>query len=207
MKAQEILNKIKEVVGIELSEETAVQLEEMKLENGTIISAAKFESGESVFIKSEEEEIALPIGEYTLEDGRKLMVKEEGLIDSIGEGEKEEETEEVEASEDSVTETKEEEAEEVETELEEADKYVTKEEFALAFDEIKGMIEKLGSEKKEEMSEEAEKPVQTELSAEAAAPIVHNPEQKVETNLGKKIAPKREKTVLDSVFSRLNKNK
>jgi len=57
MKAQEILSKIKEVVGIELSEEVSVQLEEIKLENGTILEAEKFESGQSVFIKTEEENI------------------------------------------------------------------------------------------------------------------------------------------------------
>ena len=51
MKAQEILNKIKEVVGIELSEEVSVKLEEMTLENGTVLVAEKFESGEAVFIK------------------------------------------------------------------------------------------------------------------------------------------------------------
>ena len=114
MKAQEILSKIKEVVGIELSEEVSVQLEEIKLDNGTILIAEKFESGQSVFIKSEDDEnIALPVGEYALEDGRKLMVKEEGLIDAIGEVEVKEE--EVEASEETATE--EEKVEE--TELEE----------------------------------------------------------------------------------------
>ena len=77
MKAQDILNKIKEVVGIELSEEVAIQLEEIKLENGTVLVSEAFEEGQSVFIKTEEEEIALPVGEYELEDGRSLMVKKE----------------------------------------------------------------------------------------------------------------------------------
>ena len=103
MKAQEILNKIKEVVGIELSEEVSVQLEEIKLENGTILEAEKFESGQSVFIKTEEENIALPVGEYKLEDGRSLMVKEEGLIDKIMD--KVEEKEEVQASEEKALES------------------------------------------------------------------------------------------------------
>ena len=170
MKAQEILNKIKEVVGIELSEEVSVQLEEVKLENGTVLVAEKFESGQSVFIKSEDDEnIALPVGEYALEDGRKLMVKEEGLIDAIGEVEVEEE---VEASE----ETKEVEVEaEEEKEEEVAMEYVTKEEFSKAVEEIKGMIENMS---KEEMKEEVEK---EELSAEVAEPVVHNPEAKSET--------------------------
>jgi hypothetical protein len=170
MKAQEILNKIKEAVGVELSEEVAVQLEEMKLENGTILEAEKFESGQSVFIKSEDGNIALPVGEYDLEDGRKLMVKEEGLIDAIGEVEVEEE--EVEASEETITE------EVKETELEEDDKYVTKEEFAVAVDEIKAMIEKMGHKDKKEMSEEVESTENVELSAE---PIVHNPEAEIES--------------------------
>ena len=176
MKAQEILNKIKEALGVELSEEVAVQLEEMKLENGTILEAEKFESGQSVFIKSEDGNIALPVGEYDLEDGRKLMVKEEGLIDAIGEVEVEEE---VEASEETVTEDVKEEIKE--TELEEDDKYVTKEEFAVAFDEIKAMIEKMGHKDKKEMSEEVESTENVELSAEAAEPIVHNPEAEIES--------------------------
>ena len=96
MKAQEILNKIKEVVGIELSEEVSVKLEEMTLENGTVLVAEKFESGEAVFIKTEDENVALPIGDYALPEGKKLIVKEEGLIDSMVDAEvvEEEATEE-----------------------------------------------------------------------------------------------------------------
>ena len=118
MKAQEILSKIKEVVGIELSEEVSVQLEEIKLDNGTVLVAEKFESGQSVFIKSEDDEnIALPVGEYALEDGRKLMVKEEGLIDAIGEVEvKEEEVEASEETKEVEVEAEEEKEEEVEME-------------------------------------------------------------------------------------------
>ena len=190
MKAHEILSKIKEVVGIELSEEVSVQLEEIKLDNGTILVAEKFESGQSVFIKSEDDEnIALPVGEYALEDGRKLMVKEEGLIDAIGEVEVKEE--EVEASE----ETK----EEKETELEEEEvamEYVTKEEFSKAMEEIKGMIENMS---KEEMKEEVEK---EELSAEVAEPVVHNPEAKSETkSLLKKSYPN---TIQNRIYQKLN---
>ena len=81
MKAQEVLNKIKGIVGVELAEE--VNLAEMKLQNGTVIEAEKFEKGEAVFIKSDEEKIALPVGEYILEDGRLLVVEEEGLIADI----------------------------------------------------------------------------------------------------------------------------
>ena len=194
MKAQEILSKIKEVVGIELSEEVSVQLEEIKLENGTVLVAEKFESGQSVFIKSEDDEnIALPIGEYDMEDGRKLMVKEEGLIDAIGEVEVEEE--EVEASEETATE--EEKVEETELEEEEVEmEYVTKEEFSKAVEEIKGMIENMS---KEEMKEEVEK---EELSAEVAEPVVHNPEAKSETkSFFKKSYPN---TIQNRIYQKLN---
>jgi len=194
MKAQEILSKIKEVVGIELSEEVSVQLEEIKLENGTVLVAEKFESGQSVFIKSEDDEnIALPIGEYDMEDGRKLMVKEEGLIDAIGEVEVKEE--EVEASEETATE--EEKVEETELEEEEVEmEYVTKEEFSKAVEEIKGMIENMS---KEEMKEEVEK---EELSAEVAEPVVHNPEAKSETkSFFKKSYPN---TIQNRIYQKLN---
>lgn len=181
MKAQDILNKIKEVVGIELSEEVAIQLEEIKLENGTVLVSEAFEEGQSVFIKTEEEEIALPVGEYELEDGRSLLVKEEGLIDKIMN--KEEEKKEVEAAEETV-EAQMEEHEDKKEEKEEM-KYVTREEFAKAVEEIKGMIEAMdhGKKKEEEkMSEEVEvEKIETELSAEAAEPIKHNPEAKAKS--------------------------
>jgi len=195
MKANDILNKIKGIVGekTELSDEKIV-MAEIKLENGTVLTAEKFEEGEPVFIKTEDKEVALPLGEYELEDGRKLIVKEEGLIDSIAEKMEDEETKEVEA-------------EEVETELEETDKkeekeemkYVTKEELGKAVEEIKAMIEeKLGDkkEKKEEMKEE--------LSAVAPEPIKHNPEysskQKFKIQYGKNRVQTTKDRVMDKIF-------
>jgi hypothetical protein len=195
MKANDILNKIKNIVGVELSEEK-LELAEMTLENGTVLVAESFEVGKSIFIKTEEEEIALPIGEYELEDGKILVVTEEGLIDSIKEAAKEEEAEEEELSEESVT-------EEVETELEEEKeemKYVTKEEFSLAVNELKEMIEKMGNkEEKEELTKEAE---QVEMSAE---PIKHNPEEKKQkTNF--KISGSRTTTTMDRVYGKIFNN-
>ena len=134
MKATEILNKIKGIVGVELAEES-VNLAEMKLENGTVLVAEEFKAGEAIFIKSEEEQIALPVGEYKLENEMILVVKEEGLISEIKEVEAEkEEKEEVEAAD-----HKDEEKEEM--------RYVTKEEFNKAVDEIKAMIDEMGKEK------------------------------------------------------------
>ena len=75
MKANEILNKIKNIVGekVNLSEEK-IEMAEVKLENGTVLVAEKFEAGESVFIKTEDEQVALPVGEYELEEGKILVV-------------------------------------------------------------------------------------------------------------------------------------
>ena len=203
MKATEILNKIKGIVGVELAEES-VNLAEMKLENGTVLVAEEFKAGEAIFIKSEEEQIALPVGEYKLENDMVLVVKEEGLISEIKEveAEKEEEEEEVEAAELE----KEEEKEEM--------RYVTKEEFTKAVDEIKAMIDKMGKDK-EEMSEETateevKKELQeTELSAtkeEAVEPIKHNPETE-QNKKGKFLfGQKRTETTMDRVFSKIASN-
>tara|TARA_R110000772_G_scaffold209732_1_gene320286 strand:+ start:943 stop:1530 length:588 start_codon:yes stop_codon:yes gene_type:complete len=194
MKANEILDKIKNIVGVDLSEKT--KLAEMKLENGTIIVAESFESGKSIFIKTEEEEIALPVGEYKLEDGKILVVTEEGLIDSINEAVAEEEV----ADEDL---TKKEETD-LEDETEEM-KYVTKEEFTSAVEEIKAMIEdKMGD--KEEMKEEVIEDTKEELSAVAPSPLKHNPEAEVDNKINFKISENRIKTTKDRVFDKIFNN-
>lgn len=200
MKANEILNKIKNIVGekVELSEEK-IEMAEITLENGTVLVAESFEAGQSVFIKTEDEQVALPVGEYELEEGKILVVTEEGLIDSIKEA-AEEAVEEEELSEES--------NEEVETELEEEEKeemnYVTKEEFTSAVEEIKAMIdEKLGDkeEMKEEVIEEKE-----ELSAVAPEPVKHNPEAEVDNKVNFHIASNRTQTTKDRVFDKIFNN-
>lgn len=200
MKANEILNKIKNIVGekVNLSEEK-IEMAEITLENGTVLVAESFEAGKSVFIKTEDEQIALPVGEYELEGDKILVVTEEGLIDSIKEA-AEEAVEEEELSEES---------EEVkETELEEEEKeemnYVTKEEFTSAVEEIKAMIdEKLGDkeEMKEEVIEEKE-----ELSAVAPEPVKHNPEAEVDNKVNFHIASNRTQTTKDRVFDKIFNN-
>ena len=200
MKANEILNKIKNIVGekVNLSEEK-IEMAEITLENGTVLVAESFEAGKSIFIKTEDEQIALPVGEYELEGNRILVVTEEGLIDSIKEA----------AEEEVVEEELSEESEEVkETELEEEEKeemnYVTKEEFTSAVEEIKAMIdEKLGNkeEMKEEVIEEKE-----ELSAVAPEPVKHNPEAEVDNKVNFHIASNRTQTTKDRVFDKIFNN-
>jgi len=177
MKSLEIINQIKGILGIELSEEK-VQLATMKLDNGTEIEAEEFVKDKEVFIVGEEgEKIALPVGEYTLEDGKILSVIEEGLIAEIKEEAAEEEAVEEQAE------------EEVEAEAEEAKiksktestqvVYATKEEV----DDMRSMIEEIKTllEKNNTVEEVTEEVADLELSAEVVEPIAHNPEAKTET--------------------------
>jgi hypothetical protein len=199
MKATEMLNKIKTFLGEETADivndveaQEKVELATAKLDNGTVLEAEAFEAGQEVFIVTEDDKVALPVGDYTLEDGKMLVVAEEGIIAEIKDLDEEEAPadEEVEA---------EEEKEEM--------GYVTKEELAEAVSEIKAMIEDM---KKEEMSEdgvelseELPKEVKEELSEPAAEPIAHNPEQK-NNNIGVKFAQNRKPSTLDKIMSKIN---
>lgn len=192
MKATEILSKAKELLSIE----TEVKLAQATLENGTVIEAEEMAAGKEVFIVTEDEKVALPVGEYKLEDGQALIVEEEGIIASIGEAQEEEAPaeEEVEAAE--------EEKEEME--------YATKAELS----EIREMVEEIKSmlEPKEEMSaeelaeeavEDIVEEVKEELSAEEPVEkITHNPEAsaKKELNL---FAQKRVATTFDRVLGKI----
>lgn len=171
MKAIDMLNQIKETLGIELSEQK-VELATMTLENGTQIQAESFESGQQVFIVSDSEDsVPLPIGEYSLESGETLSVTEEGIIGEIKEAGSEEpaeeEASEVEASEDDA-------AEKVKSE-ETTHKvvYATKEEvenLSSMITEIKTMLEAKEAPAVEENVNDIE------LAAEAVEEISHNPE-------------------------------
>ena len=74
MKANDMVNQIKTLLNIE------VKLEEMKLDNGTVVEAESFESGKEIFIVTDDDKVALPVGEYMIEDSRLLVVEEEGMI-------------------------------------------------------------------------------------------------------------------------------
>lgn len=215
MKADNMLGKIKELLNIEAQVEK-VELEQATLENGTVIESENFEAGSEVFIVTEDEKVALPIGEYTLEDGEKLIVKEEGIIASIGaEEEKEEEPKEVAAEENLNTDNMEnkevvqevQDVQEVQENLEEEKKeemqYATKEELASLQDEIKeikGMIEKMGK-KEEEMSAE-DKPIEEKEELSAVEKVKHNPEEEVKTE--PVFMSRRGETTFDRVMRRIN---
>ena len=185
MKSTEILNKIKTFLGEEAIEqetqltEEALELAQLKLENGTVLEAEAFESGNEIFILTEDEKVAVPKGEYLMEDGNTLVVEDEGIIKEIKAQEEEEEVKE--------------EEEEVEA------KYVSKEEFESAVEEIKGMIKEL--KEKEEMAQQ----VKEELSeTPAVEPIAHNPEAKQEFKV--RFGQNRKETALDRVMKKLTNN-
>ena len=148
-----------------------VKLESMKLENGTVIEAEAFEPNQEVFIVTEDERIALPIGEYEMEDGRILVVAEEGVIAEMRDAKEEEAPEEAPAEEPAQEEEASEEVEANEEEKEEEMAYATKEELTAAMDELKGMIDEIKSmmsPKEEEMSEEVVEE-QVEMSTDAVS--------------------------------------
>lgn len=200
MNAKETISKIANLLNVELAEETQeVALESVKLENGTVLQAEKFEAGEAVFIQTEDESVALPIGEYELEDGRMLVVAEEGVIAELRAAGEEVVEEEM--------------AEEEEVKEEEM-AYATKEELGAAMDELKGMIEEVKQmmnpkEEEEEMSaeeqvsEEATEEVEMSAQEPAAKPIKANPEASVQKDM-MKFAENGRKSTLDRVLAKIS---
>jgi len=190
MKSSEMLTEIKTLLGL-------VKLEQMKLENGTVIEAESFEAGNDVFIVTEEDKVAIPVGEYTLENGQVLVIQEEGVIGEIKEAEA---------------------APAEEAPAEEEMQYVSKEEFTAAIDEIKMMIKEMMSSKEEELKDEELKEevkeelsipqevveaVKEDLSAPAAEAIKHNPEasnNKVEMF---QYSPNRTRSTKDRVLEKI----
>jgi len=205
-----------------------IKLEQRKLDDSTTtVEAESFEKGEEIMIVTEDEQkIALPVGEYKMQSGEMLVIKEEGIIDEIKAEEKEEE----------------EEKEEVDSRKKEDEKYEEKDEEMSADDskpikktvesivketffsemealkkeneELKSQLEKLS---KEEVKETESEPIteevneEVELSTEepkaeeveaAAEPIVHNPENKAK-KVGNTISPNKRKTIMDTVLSRI----
>lgn len=158
-----VITEIKKLLGME------IKLEQMALDNGTIIEAEIFEAGQAVFIVNGEDRVALPVGEYTLDNGMILVVEVEGEIKEIKEME-------VEAPEEEAT-------PEVEVEVEAAqtatakkviestvrESHFSKEDVDALKSEIESLKTELASMKNVEVNEVVE------LSAQ---PLTHNPDAK-----------------------------
>ena len=189
MNHKEQLSKIKAIFGIQ------VALESMKLDNGVEIEAEVFETGKDVFIVQDGEKIAMPIGEYALEDGKVLVVAEEGIIAEIKEAAPSEE--EAAPAEEELAEAPELSNEEVKPKK--VVESISKELFFSTIEELKAEIAEIKLSKievKEEVKEEVE------LSTQK---VVHNPEVKKEkTEI--KFSQKRPRSTKDIVFDKLFKN-
>ncbi len=209
MKATDMLNKVKEIIGVEASEK--IKLSQATLENGTVIESEDFAIGSEVFIVTEDERVPLPVGDYTLEAGESLKIEEEGIIASIG------------AVEEAPEEVVEEEVAAEEEDPKEEMGYATKEELEevkKVVEEIKAILLPKGEEVEEEMSNEGNASVKSEktttetvyaeqqelkeeLSKPAANPIKHNPEKEA---VKKKLlySQKRSNSTLDRVMNKIS---
>jgi hypothetical protein len=201
MKSSEMLNQIKTLLNIE------VKLEELKLENGTVVEAESFEKGKEIFIKTDDEKVAMPVGEYILEDSRLLVVEEEGIIADMRDVS------------DEVPQKEGEDGEEITEDLED-DEEMRDDGKEAAVDDWAGMEKRIKNledavsdlksrfSDKEEMDEDGKglksRTVKEEFSEEAAVqPIKHSPEIKqVEKRV---FAKSKTRTTLDRVLNKLNK--
>ena len=178
MNLTEVFKKIEmaltpsEDVAPEVQEEVKVEMATMKLANGIVVEAESFEAGENVFLIGEDDEkVAAPVGEHELEDGKILVIEEEGVIKEIKEA-----TEEV-VEEAPV-------AEEESTEMAEEMEYVSKEEFTAAIDEIKEMIAAMMPKEEQSAEEVVEEVVEEKVEMSevpaakkvAAAPVEKKPQ-------------------------------
>lgn len=188
-----VINEIKTLLGME------VKLSQMKLENGTVIEAEAFEPEMAVFIVNEEDRIALPVGEYLLEDGMLLKVEVEGVIASIEMPEEVMPEAEVEV-----------ESPEVEVEVEAAAEAspkkivesITKEMFFSEIEKLRNEIAELKGVKlsadEEDKTDEDLKSKEVELSVE---PLTHSPE--VKAPQVQKFGASRPMTTQDRVMAKL----
>lgn len=215
-----MLNKIKTLLNLE------VKLEEQKLENGTLIEADSFEKGKEIFIKTDDEKVAMPVGEYILEDGKLLVVEEEGIIADMRDP-----SDGVPAKEDAGKEKDEDGYKKEETEDLEEKKEEEEMDEEAAVGDWKGMekriknledaIADLKRDKENKLDEEEEvemenennrqpksRTIKEEFSKEelsaAAEPIKHSPEASFGEIKQKVFAKGQYKTTLDRVLNKLN---
>ena len=205
MNENKILNKVRTLLGME------VKLEQMKLTDGvSVLEADAFEAGNEVFIVTEDDQrIAVPVGEYDLENGMVLIVAEEGMIAEIKEKEvEEEEAPEVEVEVEASPMVEEEMA--ADAAPKKTIESIIKETFFSAMeklqaenDTLKAELAKFQAQTPEVVAEEA---APVELAAEEVEPkpIQHNPENAQPVELFK-LAPRKTRTTIDSIFEKLNK--
>ena len=185
-----------------------VKLEQMKLVDGvTVLEADSFEAGNEVFVVAEDQKIALPVGEYELEDSRMLVVMEEGIISEIKDAVAEEEMpmEEPEAEVEVEAEA------EAPKEIKKTVESIVKETFFSEMEALKIENEELKAKlemfsKVEPTTEVAteETTEENKVELEEVSPIVFNPEN-VNKSETFKYATKRTRSTMDAILEKLNK--
>jgi len=218
MKSSDMINKIKTLLDI------PVKLEERKLENGTVVEAEAFEKGREIFIKTDDEKVAMPVGEYILESGELIVIEEEGVIADVREV-----SDDVPAKEET-------------SDLAEfdPDRYVTVEDWRGMEERIANLEDAIADlkgdkqpksekvvEAEEQIEDEARQPksrtikeefteknkeenlneqLKEELSEPAADPIKHSPESTSTKGNKVRYSEKRRKSVMDNVLEKLINN-
>jgi hypothetical protein len=199
MKNSTLLQHIKSLLSKE------IKLEQMLMGDGvTKIEAETFEAGKEVFVVTEDEQkIAVPVGEYELEDGRILVVVEEGIISEVKEKEEEEEEVEEETKEEVTEPMPEEEMSAPVSAPKKTIESIVKETFFSEMEKLKEENELLKAElaKLSKVNETATEA--TELS-ETPEPIAFNPENEAKADFVK-IGAKAPRGIMDSVLNKMYK--
>ena len=203
MEKETILKKVKDflvdLVGVELSA-VETKLEDQVLADGeTTIQADMFEAGANVFVVvPDADPVPLPVGEYELTDGKILVVKVDGVIDSIVDAP---------ATEENPAEAKTEVPVQAEKTMEQAkvkkivrsqveEQHFSKiEELEAKVVELKAMIVNL--------SKEDEQPTDVVEFAEVK-PIAFNPENSAKVELVE-LAPGKSKGIRDTILEQIYK--
>lgn len=189
---KEALKTIKTFLGME------IKLEQMKLMDGaTVIEADSFEPGQSVMILvPESEAVPLEVGEYELEDGRILVVSEQGIIGEIKEAAAEEEPvqeEEMPVEADATPEVKQ--PKKVVT--------ITEQHFKAMEEKVAELEAKLAA---VEVKEEEQPTDLVEFKTEEPKPIQFNPENVNEIQ-HVDLSPNKPRSIRDSILETIYNNK
>lgn len=204
MKATEMLSQIKTLL------RARVGLAQMTLEDGeTVIEADALEAGQAVFIVSDDERIALPVGEYTTADGQIIIVAEEGTIAEVKDALEVEKMDDEEQK-------KEEEKEELEEVVVEDVPEIAAEEVAAiveavvevvapVLEEVKEQVEEL-KKKYESMENPDDKKEKMSSQKPARKPMKHNPEAKQTRNANLYSQGANANTTQNRVFNKIFNN-
>lgn len=188
MKPSELLKNIQTLLSAK------VELAQEKLMDGMILEAESFEPGMPVYIVTDNGPEPLEKGEYKLENGKTLVVAEDGIIDLVKEVEEEIE---VEASAEVVEEQLAEEpmVEEVKEEVIEDAPLSQQEIIDAVISVVAPMLEEMRAQL-EDVKMKIETAKETKMSK-----VVHTPEVK---QTATKLSNNKKNNVLETIFEKLN---